>query len=554
MVIGPSGLGLFSHPDEILQVAELGVVLFLFLVGLEMRPSRLWGMRRQIFGLGLVQVMCCGLLLTLVGLISGASAAQTFVAGAGFVLTSTAIVMQLLEERGELASESGQQIVSVLLLEDLLIVPLLAVLAFLAPVDHGNTSPPAGIGAMQVATGLAALLGLIFVGRHLLNPMFGLLAKAQAREVMTAAALLVVLGASYLMELGGLSMAMGAFVAGVLLSESSYRHQLEVDIEPFRGILLGLFFIAVGMSLDFAIVADNWRTILTCVALYMLMKAMAIYAVARIFHVSHDVALKRAVIMAQGGEFAFVLYAAAASAGIIDAEQNAMLTAIVIVSMGLTPMAIAVLNLASRQRRPSTEGYQRPADLHGAALIIGFGRVGQIASQYLLARTYSISIIDTDVEMIDVARGLDYDVYYGDGTRLDILQAAGASLARVVLVCVDKAEDGTKIVELLKEQFPRVPVLARATDRVHSLALIKAGADVQVRETFESSAALGAAALSLLGVDANEVSEIDRIVRERDKKRLQMEVLGGIGAGNAWFSGRRPPADGSPSPPEGPDR
>jgi glutathione-regulated potassium-efflux system protein KefB len=538
LAIGPFGMRVFTDPAAILQVAELGVVMFLFIIGLEMQPSRLWEMRRQIFGLGFVQVTACALLLTAVGVSTGFPVAPSFVAGAGFVLTSTAIVMQLLEERRELSSPAGQRIVSILLLEDLMIVPLLALVAFLAPIAPGNAAPDGGIDWAAIGIGAGSIAGLLVAGRYLLNPLFGVLANARAREVMTAAALLVVLGSAYAMQLGGLSMAMGAFLAGVLLSESTYRHQLEVDVEPFRGILLGLFFLAVGMSLDLGVVAASWRLILFYVAAYMLVKALAIYAVARLFRSSNREAIDRAVFMAQGGEFAFVLYAAAASAGIVDAEQNAILTAIIILSMVLTPLAIAALSFFRARIRPSTDGYERPDGLTGTALVIGFGRVGQIASQFLLARGYAISIIDTDVEMIDAARRFEFKVYYGDGTRLDILQAAGAAQARAVLVCVDKPEDGTRMARLLKEQFPHVPVLARASDRRQSIDLIRAGADFQVRETFESAVALGAAALDKLGATPAEVVEISARIRQRDQQRLALELAGGLDAGRALFSGR----------------
>lgn len=539
VAIGPFGLKVFSDPGAILQVAELGVVMFLFLIGLEMHPSRLWSMRRQIFGLGLAQVSACAVALTAVGVLTGYPVAPSFVAGAGFVLTSTAIVMQLLEERREVNEPGGQRIVCVLLLEDLMIVPLLAAVAFLAPIAPGSAAAHHGIDWRAIALGAGSIVGLLLAGRYLLNPLFGLLANAHAREVMTGAALLVVLGSAYAMQMGGLSMAMGAFVAGVLLSESSYRHQLEADVEPFRGILLGLFFIAVGMSLDLRVVAASWRTILCYVVLYMAAKALMIYAIARLFRAARREALDRAVFMAQGGEFAFVLYAAAAAAGIINAEQNAQLTAIVILSMVLTPIAIATMNAIRARLRPSTEGYERPDSLQGAALVIGFGRVGQIASQFLFERGYEISIIDTDVEMIDTARSLDFKVYYGDGTRLDILEAAGAGRAGVVLVCVDKADEGTRITELIKAEFPLVPVLVRAVDRRHSIDLIKAGADLEVRETYESAVLLGKAALDKLGVDPEEIEEIGKRLRERDRERLQLEIVGGIFAGRALFSGKR---------------
>lgn len=547
VAIGPFGLGVFTHPESILQVAELGVVMFLFIVGLEMQPSRLWGLRRQIFGLGLTQVIVCSLLLTGVGVATGFPVAASFVSGAGFVLTSTAIVMQLLEERRELNTDAGQRVVSVLLLEDLMIVPLLALVAFLAPIAPGSPAENHRIDWVQIGIGAGAIAGLLVAGRYLLNPLFGLLANARAREVMTAAALLVVLGSAYVMELGGLSAAMGAFLAGVLLSESTYRHQLEVDVEPFRGILLGLFFLAVGMSLDLAVVAKNWGTVLFYVAAYMMVKAIGIYIVARVFRSSNAEAVNRAVTMAQGGEFAFVLYAAAAAAGIINGEQNAILTAIIILSMVLTPLCLAALRFVLRRRQPSTEGYERPDGLKGTALVIGFGRVGQIVSQFLLARDFDISIIDTDVEMIDAARTFDFKVYYGDGTRLDILHAAGAGRARVILVCVDRPDEALRIVHLLKAEFPSVTVIARSNDRRHSLELIRAGVDVQIRETFESSLALGASALEKLGASPAEVAEISARIRQRDQQRLELELIGGIDAGKALFSGRRVQPDTPPA-------
>jgi glutathione-regulated potassium-efflux system protein KefB len=535
IVVGPFGLRVFTEPSSILQVAELGVVMFLFIIGLEMRPSRLWGLRRDIFGLGLVQVVVCALMLTGVGVATGFPVAPSFVSGAGFVLTSTAIVMQLLEERRELGTQAGQRIVSILLLEDLSIVPLLALVAFLAPIAPGNSG---GIDWRAIAIGVAAIAGLIVAGRYLLNPFFGLLANARAREVMTAAALLVVLGSAYAMQLGGLSMAMGAFLAGVLLSESTFRHQLEADIEPFRGILLGLFFLAVGMSLDLGVVLASWKLILFYVAAYMVVKAVAIYIVARVFRSSHGQALERAVMMAQGGEFAFVLYAAATQAGIINGEQNAVLTAIIIFSMMITPVAIAAMNFIRSRIVPAVKGVERPKDLHGSALIIGFGRVGQIASQFLLERGHEISIIDTDVEMIEAAREFDFKVYYGDGSRLDILHAAGAGRARVVLICIDRPDDTTRIVQLMKSEFPLVPVLARANDRRHIVDLIHAGSDFNVRETFESALILGEKALQTLGCTPEESASIEKHIRDRDTQRLQLELTGGPLAGRALFSGK----------------
>jgi glutathione-regulated potassium-efflux system protein KefB len=420
LLIGPFGLGLFSDPGSILHVAELGIVMFLFVIGLEMQPSRLWGLRREIFGLGAAQVAACGALLTGVLVAYGLPAGVAFVGAMGFVLSSTAIVAQILDERGETSQPRGQRVVSILLLEDLLIVPLLAIVAFMSPVvpDHADGSRWISIGVA-----VASLAGLIAAGIWMLNPLFRILASAKAREVMTAAALLVVLGSALLMQIGGLSMAMGAFLAGVLLSESTFRHQIEADIEPFRGILLGLFFLSVGMSLDLGVVARNWPLIVSGVLAMMVVKALCIYVVARVTHSPHREALDRAVLMAQGGEFAFVLFSAAAAARVIDATVNANLTAIVVLSMVLTPLFVILLRRVTPKAQESMEGIDEARGLSGSVLIIGFGRFGQVMSQSLLARDVDVTIIDTDIEMIRSAEEFGFKIYYGDGTRLDVRHA-----------------------------------------------------------------------------------------------------------------------------------
>ncbi|MFK4809675.1 monovalent cation:proton antiporter-2 (CPA2) family protein [Devosia sp. ZW T5_3] len=524
LLLGPSGLEVINDPASVLHLAELGVVMFLFIIGLEMEPSRLWSLRKQILGLGVIQVAVCGLLLTGVGILLGFAPAVAFVFGMGFVLTSTAIVMQILGERGELSSDSGQRMVSILLLEDLAIVPLLAVVAILAPTGGEET-------LVSRLTGIAIALGaiglLIFLGRRIMNPFFSLLASTKLREVMTAAALLVVLGAALLFQVSGLSMAMGAFLAGVLLSTSTFRHQLEADVEPFRGILLGLFFLAVGMSLDLAIVLQNWGIIAVSVAAYMLVKAGAIYAIARALKSSHGEALERAVLMGQGGEFAFVLYTTAATAGLIDGPTNAIFTATVIISMVLTPFFIIGLRyVLPKEETQSMEGVEKADGLSGKILIIGFGRFGQIASQPLLAMHHSVSIIDNDTEMVRVAAQIGFKVYYGDGTRLDILHAAGAGTADVILICTDKKEQTTRIAELLRDEFPLVRVMARAFDRGHAMELIKVGVEYQLREMFESALTFGGDVIKMLGASEEEAAEVVEGVRDRDRQRFEMQLAG----------------------------
>ena len=546
LVIGPFGLKWFSDPQSILHVAELGVVMFLFVIGLEMRPSHLWSLRKQIFGLGTLQIAVCTVLLTGVGLVFGYPLAVSFIGGMGFVLTSTAVVMQLLAERGDVALPHGQKVVSILLFEDLLIVPLLVLVAFMSP---QVVEPQEGSRWIAIGIGVASLAGLIAAGIWLLNPFFRILAAAKAREVMTAAALLVVLGAALLMQLGGLSIAMGAFLAGVLLSESTFRHQIEADIEPFRGILLGLFFLGVGMALDLGVVAANWPLIVSAVLAMMAVKAACIYMVARVTRSSHAEALDRAVLMAQGGEFAFVLFAAAAAAGIIDATVNANLTAIVVLSMALTPLFVLLLRRFTHPEQPSMEGIEEAKGLSGSVLIIGFGRFGQVMSQSLLARDVDVTIIDTDIEMIRSAEEFGFKIYYGDGTRLDVLRACGAQTAQSIAICIDDKEAANRIVELVKHEFPQAQVLVRSFDREHSLALIAAGVDFQIRETFESAVEFGKAALASVGISPEDAETIALEIRRRDAERLELEIAGGdLRSGIPALYGNARPAKPTPTP------
>ena len=528
LLLGPSGIGLISDPAAVLAASELGVVLFLFIIGLEMEPTRLWALRKQIFGLGVIQVASCGALLSLVGVLLGFTPVVAFIFGMGFVLTSTAIVMQILGERGELASDSGQKMVSILLLEDLAIVPLLAIVALMAPTTD-DTSLWARFLGFGGAVG--AILLLIFLGRRIMNPFFGLLAQTKTREVMTAAALLGVLGAALLFEVSGLSMAMGAFLAGVLLSTSTFKHQLEADVEPFRGLLLGLFFLAVGMSLDLAVVAASWQIIAISVVAFMLVKALAIYGIARLLRSDHGEALERAVLMGQGGEFAFVLYTNAVAAGLIDGPTNAIFTATVIVSMVLTPFALIPMRRLMPKKTQSLDGVDMAEGLEERVLFIGFGRFGQIASQALLGQGHSISIIDNDVEMIQAAAQFGFKVYYGDGTRLDILHAAGAGNADLVLVCVNEKKAATMIARLMREQFPLAKVMVRSYDRGHALELREIGVEFELRETFESAIAFGAQAIRVLGADEIEIEQAVEGIRERDKLRFEAQLLGGLTAG-----------------------
>jgi glutathione-regulated potassium-efflux system protein KefB len=527
LLVGPFGLAFFTDPETILHISELGVVMFLFVIGLEMRPERLWSLRRDIFGLGLGQVALCAGLLTAAGIALGFPPVVAFVGGAGFVLSSTAVIVQVLRERGEAATPQGQKAISILLLEDLAIVPLLALVAFLAPASAGEGGAP----VRTIAIALAALLALLAAGRWLLNPFFALLAAARSREVLTAGALLVALGAAFLLDAGGLSMAMGAFLAGTMLSGSSYRHQIEADVEPFKGLLLGLFFLAVGMSLDLAVVAAQWPLILLLVVTFMIVKSLGVFAMARLTGATTRQAILRTALFAQGGEFAFVLYAAAVSGGILDTATSAIFTAVVIVSMALTPLLLIAVDRFLPGETPSTEGLTPAEDLHGRALMIGFGRFGQIASQALLARGIDVSIIENDPDRIREAGRFGFHVHYGDGTRLDILHASGAAEAEAILVCVDDRKAANHIVEVVKAEFPLARLIVRAYDRAHSIELIRAGVDVEIRETAESAFAFGTAALECLGVTPQGAREITAEMRRRDRDRLTMQVAGDITSG-----------------------
>lgn len=525
LIIGPYGFGFFQDPEAIIHIAELGVVLFLFLIGLEMQPSRLWAMRGEIFGLGFLQVTLACLALTGVGLMMGYPWVQSFTAGAGFVMTSTAIVMQVLTERHEMGLPKGRRVVSILLFEDLSIVPLLAFVAFLAP---GGEAVTASERVQTVLIGLAAIAALVIAGRYLLDPMFRLLARFGAREVMTAAALLVVLGAAELMQIGGLSMAMGAFLAGVLLSESTFRHQLEADIEPFRGLLLGLFFLGVGMALNLQVIAENIGTILVAVAGYMILKMAVIYLVARALGTARSEAIERAVLMAQGGEFAFVLYSTATQVGIFDDNANATLTAIIIISMVLTPLMMLVHDRIAPKAKPLLDGVESPQEERANIVLIGFGRVGQVVAQPLLARGHTMTIIESDPQRIRDAAQYGFKVFYGDGSRLDILRAAGAEHASLIISTSDQPEATRHIVELVKAEFPLIPIFARSFDRVHAHELLEAGADFQVRETFGSAIALARQALIVLGETPEEAEEQMKDFRDRDKARFELEIVGGM--------------------------
>ena len=514
LAIGPYGLALVTDSHSIIHIAEFGVVMFLFVIGLEMKPSHLWGLRRQIFGLGSLQVVISAILLTIVGTLFGASWEVSFICASGFVLTSTAIVMQVLGERQELATPRGQRIVSILLFEDLLIVPLLALVEFLAP---GTPDGAAHATPLWQTIGIAllSLSALVAAGLWVLNPLFRVLAASRAREVMTAAALLVVLGAGLLMEMGGLSMAMGAFVAGVLLSESSFRHQLEADIEPFRGLLLGLFFLGVGMSLDLKVVAENWGIIVSGVIALMVVKGLCVYGVARLARSNHADALDRALLMAQGGEFAFVLYSAAANAGVIDATVNANMTAIIVLSMAITPLILILHRRFAAQPAQTREA--DTFDEHHPILVVGMGRFGQIVNSMLQMSGHSTTVIDLDPTTVAGFNRYGTKTHFGDASRPELLLAAGIENTRLLVIAIDNREQALSIARFAREVNPNIDIVARAYDRLHTFDLYQAGADEIVRETFDAAIRAGKRALERLGMSRDDAEKVGKIFYRHDR-------------------------------------
>ncbi|MBO9420700.1 cation:proton antiporter [Labrenzia sp. R4_2] len=530
--IGPHGLQLLGSGEDVLHVAELGVVLLLFVIGLELDPQKLWRMKRDIFGLGTAQVMLTGVCLFGFAQLAGMGQSAALVAGFGLALSSTAFALQILQERGQLSSEYGQRAFGILLLQDIAIVPLLAMVAILAPGEGPSTTAEI---VQEVLLVLSAVAAVILTGRYLISPVFLLLAATRAREVMLSAALLVALGSAGIMHTVGLSMALGAFLAGVLLAESSFRHTLEADIEPFRSLLMGLFFVAVGMSLDFSLVMANWAYIAGGVCVVMVVKGLFLWGLSRGTGSSNSDAMRIAVTLPQGGEFAFVLFTAAVVNSIFDYETANLLNAIVILTMLLTP--VACLGLDVLATRAKARGVENPSietfdEATPTVLVVGFGRFGMVVAQILTSEGLEITAIDNRPDRIAYARKQGYRVYYGDATRADVLEAAGAGDAALVAMCIENDKVMAQSIEMIREDFPKALIFCRATDRAHAMDLTKQGVDFQIRETFESSVVFGRAALEALGTPLDRIDQIEEDVRYRDEQRLAEQLSGGMYAGS----------------------
>jgi monovalent cation:proton antiporter-2 (CPA2) family protein len=531
VAIGPFGIALIHAPQTILTVAELGVVLLLFLIGLELEFARLLAMRRAIFGLGAAQLVLTAAVLGGIAVATGLAPWRgAIIAALALAMSATAIALKILEDRGDLQQTYGQRAFAILLFQDMSVVPLLALLPLLAPGSDNHAS--FSDAALSVAKITAAIAAVVVAGRYLLNPFLRLLAGTGAREVMTAASLLVVLGAAALMQAAGMSMALGAFLAGMLLAESNYRHELEADIEPFRGLLLALFFMGVGMSIDVSVVTANLWLIGAAALAISALKIIVVWILFLPICATYRDALRAGAVLTAAGEFSFVLIPLGVTIGALTAPQGSLFAAIAAVTMLIGP-PIASLSDALINRLDDANA--READdfdgARGSILLIGFGRFGQIVAQCLLAEAVDVTAIDNDPEMMQAATRFGFKVYYGDGARLDVLRAAGAGKARVVAICVDKPETTIRIVDIVRAEFPGVAVFARSYDRRHSLRLIAKGVDFELRDTFESALAFGRRALVGLGLDPERAQEVEDFVRARDLDRLALQQAEGLSAG-----------------------
>lgn len=525
VLVGPHVLGLIDDPERIIGFAELGIVLLLFLVGLELSPARLWRMRKDIFGFGLLQVAMCGIVLAgLVWLVTGSTWAAAVALGLPMALSSTAQVLPMLQSAGRLRTPLGERAFSILLFQDLSIVPLITIIAAMSrnPADTGG--PP---GWLLTIYTVAALVGLVLAGRFLLRPLFRLIGNLREREMFIVAALFTVVASAAVMELLGLSTALGAFIAGVMLADSPYRHELEADVDPFRSILLGLFFLAVGMLVDLGVVAERPFLVVSLAAMLIAVKTAIIMGLAYAFGMPWRRSLALGLLLSQGGEFGFVLFAQAQRAMLIEPEAASLFTAIVTLSMATTPF----LMMATRWIRaePVADGGEREAPVaDGArALIVGYGRFGQTVAQMLLAQGIRVTLIDRDTEMIDVAGNFGAKVYYGDGTRLDLLRQAGAADADLILFCTDGDQIDSELVGAVHAAFPKASIFARAFDRRSVVQLKNAPLTGVVREVLESAIRMARLAMESAGVDSEEIERTERLFRSRDCERLEAQIASG---------------------------
>lgn len=518
IAIGPWGLGFISDVDEILHFSELGVVFLMFIIGLELNPSKLWQLRRSIFGVGAVQVLLSAGLLGGLLLLTDFSWQAAVVGGIGLAMSSTAMALQLMREKGMYRSESGQLGFSVLLFQDLAVIPALALVPLL--VGGGDEHPD----WFKIGLKVMAFAGMLIGGRYLLRPVFRFIADSGVREVFTAATLLLVLGSALFMDALGLSMALGTFIAGVLLAESEYRHELEIAIEPFKGLLLGLFFISVGMALNLGVLYTHLMWVLVSVAGLVAVKMLVLYVLARIYGLRSSERLQFATVLSQGGEFAFVLFSIASSQRLFQGDQMALLLVTVTLSMMTTPLLMKAVDkwLSHRFNVPEDED-EAPwvEDDKPQVIVVGFGRFGQVIGRLLMANKMRITVLERDISAVNLMRKYGYKVYYGDATQVELLRSAGAEEAQSIVITCNDPEDTMKLVEICQQHFPNLVILARARGRVEAHELLQMGVAQFSRETFSSALELGRKALISLGMHPHQAQRAQLHFRRLDMRMLR---------------------------------
>ncbi|KOA68272.1 MULTISPECIES: glutathione-regulated potassium-efflux system protein KefB [unclassified Pantoea] len=518
IAIGPWGLGFISDVDEILHFSELGVVFLMFIIGLELNPAKLWALRRSIFGVGAAQVIFSAAILGGLLWLTNFSWQAAIIGGIGLAMSSTAMALQLMMDKGMNRSEAGQLGFSVLLFQDIAVIPALALIPLLAGTDSGH------IDWMKVGMKVLAFAGMLVGGRYLLRPIFRYIAASGVREVFTAASLLLVLGSALFMDALGLSMALGTFIAGILLAESEYRHELEVAIDPFKGLLLGLFFISVGMALNLGVLYTHIVTILLGVVTLVAVKTLLLYLLARIYGLRSSERQQFAGVLSQGGEFAFVLFSAASSAKLFSGDQLPMLLVTVTLSMMTTPLLMKGIDrlLARRFNEPDDEAEKHfVEDDQPQVIVVGFGRFGQVVGRLLMANNKRITVLERDISAVSLMRKYGYKVYYGDATELELLRAAGAASAQAIVITCNEPEDVMTIVHLCQQHFPQLQIQARARGRVEAHELLQAGVTQFSRETFSSALELGRKTLMTLGMHPHQAHRAQQYFRHLDMRMLR---------------------------------
>ncbi|MBM9499549.1 cation:proton antiporter [Leptospira sp. 201903071] len=518
-IIGPWGIGLITDVESILHLSEFGVILLLFLIGLELKPQRLWVLRRPVFGLGGLQVILTSLIFFGILYLLGLTIAQAIVISISISLSSTAFALQVLGEKNELNTAHGRSAFAILLFQDLAVIPIMAILPFLGE-PTGQTGTQSSL--LHILTAIATILAVILAGRFLARPLFRLVASSGNHEIFTALSLLIVVGLSLLMDQVGLSMALGSFLGGVILADSEYRHELESNLEPFKGLLLGLFFLAVGMSINLGeVLKDPILVILFAITL-MTIKALVLYFLGRVAKQTEETSLNLAVTISQGGEFAFVILGVGVSLSILPRERADLVIAVVTLSMGLTPiLGIAKDKVVDLFFKKSEEQEEDDIEEQNRVIIAGFGRFGQIIARMLFVHRIGFTALEHNPDQVNVARRFGYKIYYGDASKLSLLRSAGAEQADLFILAVQDIEVSVKVAEMVKKHFPNLTIIARARNREHVFKLLELGVKIIRRDTFASALELAGETLRNLGFMDSEVEQKIKKFRAHDELTLK---------------------------------